>query len=151
MLQRVAPISLPRLAGHAAQLEPPSAENVPAAHATHAAATALVLPSGAPEPAVHGVPSQAARVPAAAACVPLGQGVQPALQRHWLLLLHEVVEVLRVLKKREPSLLVKQLGGSPLHVPSPAVLSACSSATAAASQSALLVMARAQVPDVFHA
>ena len=74
MLQREAPTSLPKPAGHAAQLEPPFAANVPAAHATHAVATVLVLPSGAPSPAAHGVPSQAERAPAAAACVPLGQG-----------------------------------------------------------------------------
>ena len=90
--------SLPRPAGHAAQLKPPVAANVPAAHATHTAAAALVLPSGAPEPAAHGVPSQAERAPAAAACVPLGHGMQPVLHRHWLKLLHKVAEVLFSLK-----------------------------------------------------
>ena len=85
-------------AGHAVQLEPPVAANFPAAHATHTAAAALVLPSGAPEPAAHGVPSQAERAPAAAACVPLGHGMQPALQRHCWVLLHKVEEVLCLLK-----------------------------------------------------
>jgi hypothetical protein len=95
----VEPVALCHLpAGQSAQLWPPIAVNCPTVHGTHLAAAALVLPTGDPEPAVHGVPSQAERAPAAAACVPLGQGVQPALQRHCLLLLHEMVEVLRVLK-----------------------------------------------------
>lgn len=87
-------------AGHAVQFLPRSAVKVPAAQRVQLAPAALVLPSGPPEPAAHGVPSQEVRALAAAAKVPLGQGVQPLLQRHCRTLLQAPVPVLSVFSQR---------------------------------------------------
>ena len=73
---------------------------MPAAQRVQLAPAALVLPSGPPEPAAHGVPSQEVRALAAAAKVPLGQGVQPLLQRHCRTLLQAPVPVLSVFSQR---------------------------------------------------
>ena len=85
-LQRGAPASLPRLAGHVEQ--PVPLANVSGAQAVQVAAVALVLPAGPTVPAAQGVPVHAEREPAAAACVPAGHTAQVPLQRHFFEVLH---------------------------------------------------------------
>jgi hypothetical protein len=66
MLQRVAPVSLLRPAGHAGQLVPVCDANLPGVHAVQVAAEAMVLPVGPPVPAAQAVPVHAERTLAAA-------------------------------------------------------------------------------------
>jgi hypothetical protein len=68
--------------GHAEQIVPVCAANVPGVHAVQVALAALVLPVGPPVPAAQAVPVHAEREPAAAACVPAGHAAQTLLQRH---------------------------------------------------------------------
>jgi hypothetical protein len=110
-LQRGAPASLPRLAGHVEQ--PVPLANVPGAQAVQVAAGALVLPAGPTVPAAQGVPVHAEREPAAAACVPAGHTAQVPLQRHFCEVLHVLLLLLLLLKvlKKRSEVVVQQPGG----------------------------------------
>ena len=79
----VADAALHRPVGHAEQLVPLCAANVPGVHAVQVAAAALVLPVGPPVPAAQAVPVHAEREPIASACVPAGHEMHTLLQRHW--------------------------------------------------------------------
>ena len=102
-LQEVAAPPLDHPLGHAAQLVPLCAANLPATHGLHVASPATLLPSAPPSPAGHGVPSHTERAPAAAAWVPLAQGTQVAAQMH-VLSLQTLVLLVLGLKKAPPAL-----------------------------------------------